>query len=91
MDLFTFLTWTRVPRCNVPLVPTISFGNASFQLYGKSLRSTDMGGDLIDVIESDGALAAYVADISGHGRPAHESVDHVPPDLKQPEMFATLA
>jgi len=97
------------------LVPTISFRNASFELYGKSIPSTEMGGDLIDVIDSDGGLVAYVADISGHGLPAGqlmgmlktamrlavqfrqmpvaalESVDHVLPDLKEPEMFATLA
>jgi hypothetical protein len=52
------------------LVPTISYRNASFELYGKSIPSTEMGGDLIDVIESDGGLVAYVADISGHGLPA---------------------
>jgi serine phosphatase RsbU (regulator of sigma subunit) len=52
------------------LVPTISFQNASFELYGKSIPSTEMGGDLIDVIESDGGLVAFVADISGHGLPA---------------------
>jgi hypothetical protein len=97
------------------LVPTISFQNASFELYGKSIPSTEMGGDLIDVIESDGGLVAYVADISGHGLPAGqlmgmlktamrlavqfrqipvaalESVDRVLPDLKEPEMYATLA
>jgi hypothetical protein len=97
------------------LVPTVSFQNASFELYGKSIPSTEMGGDLIDVIESDGGLVAYVADISGHGLPAGqlmgmlktamrlavrfrqmpvaalESVDRVLPDLKQREMFATLA
>ncbi len=97
------------------LVPTVSFRNASFELYGKSIPSTEMGGDLIDVIESDGGLVAYVADISGHGLPAGqlmgmlkaamrlavqlrqmpvaalESVDRVLPDLKAPEMFATLA
>jgi serine phosphatase RsbU (regulator of sigma subunit) len=97
------------------LVPTISFQNASFELYGKSIPSTEMGGDLIDVIESDGGLVAYVADISGHGLPAGqlmgmlktamrlavqfrqmpvaalESVNRVRPDLKEPEMFATLA
>lgn len=97
------------------LVPTVSFRNASFELYGKSIPSTEMGGDLIDVIESDGGLVAYVADISGHGLPAGqlmgmlkaavrlavqlcqmpvaalESVDRVLPDLKEPEMFATLA
>jgi hypothetical protein len=97
------------------LVPTISYQNASFELYGKSIPSTEMGGDLIDVIESDGGLVAYVADISGHGLPAGqlmgmlktamrlavqfrqmpvaalESVDRVLPDLKEREMFATLA
>ncbi|MGA2095786.1 MAG: PP2C family protein-serine/threonine phosphatase [Candidatus Acidiferrum sp.] len=52
------------------LVPTISFQNASFELYGKSIPSTEMGGDLIDVIESGGGLVAYVADVSGHGLPA---------------------
>lgn len=97
------------------LVPTVSFLNASFELYGKSIPSTEMGGDLIDVIESDGGLVAYAADVSGHGLPAGqlmgmlktamrlavqfrqmpvaalESVDRVLPDLKEPEMFATLA
>ena len=97
------------------LVPTISFQNASFELYGKSTPCTEMGGDLIDVIESDGGLVAYVADISGHGLPAGqlmgmlkaamrlavqfrqapvaalENVDRVLPNLKEREMFTTLA
>src|SRR5580704_6667583 len=97
------------------LVPTVSFQNARFELYGKSIPSAEMGGDLIDVIESDGGLVAYVADISGHGLPAGqlmgmlktamrlavqlrqmpvaalESVDRVLPDLKEREMYATLA
>jgi serine phosphatase RsbU (regulator of sigma subunit) len=49
------------------LVPTISFQNAAFEVYGKSLPSAEMGGDLIDVIESNGNLLVYVADVSGHG------------------------
>jgi serine phosphatase RsbU (regulator of sigma subunit) len=49
------------------LVPTISFRTARFEVYGKSMPSTEMGGDLIDTIESDGSLLAYVADVSGHG------------------------
>jgi len=52
------------------LVPTVSFQTPAFEVYGKSIPSTEMGGDLIDVIESDGSLLAYVADISGHGLPA---------------------
>jgi sigma-B regulation protein RsbU (phosphoserine phosphatase) len=49
------------------LVPTISFRTDRFEVYGKSMPSTEMGGDLIDTIESDGSLLAYVADVSGHG------------------------
>ncbi|HWO33718.1 MAG TPA: PP2C family protein-serine/threonine phosphatase [Candidatus Acidoferrum sp.] len=52
------------------LVPTVSFQTARFEAYGKSIPSKEMGGDLIDVIEGDGNLLAYVADISGHGLPA---------------------
>jgi serine phosphatase RsbU (regulator of sigma subunit) len=52
------------------LVPTVSFQSAVFEVYGKSIPSTEMGGDLIDVIQNDGNLLAYVADISGHGLPA---------------------
>lgn len=49
------------------LVPAVSFQTESFEAYGESSPSTEMGGDLIDVIQSDGSLLAYVADISGHG------------------------
>jgi sigma-B regulation protein RsbU (phosphoserine phosphatase) len=52
------------------LVPTVSFQNAAFEVYGRSIPSTEMGGDLIDVIQNDGNLLAYIADISGHGLPA---------------------
>jgi serine phosphatase RsbU (regulator of sigma subunit) len=50
------------------LVPNLSLQTARFEVYGKSIPSTEMGGDLIDIIENDdGNLLAYVADISGHG------------------------
>lgn len=49
------------------LVPTISFQNATLEVYGKSIPSAAMGGDLMDLIESEGSLLAYVADVSGHG------------------------
>jgi phosphoserine phosphatase RsbU/P len=49
------------------LVPTLSLQVDRFEVYGKSMPSTEMGGDLIDTVESDGTLLAYVADISGHG------------------------
>ena len=49
------------------LVPTLSSQVGRFEGYGKSIPSTEMGGDLIDAVESDGTLLAYIADISGHG------------------------
>ena len=49
------------------LVPPLSCRVDRFEVYGKSIPSTEMGGDLIDVVQSDGQLLAYVADISGHG------------------------
>jgi len=49
------------------LVPPLSFHVDRFEVHGKSIPSTEMGGDLIDTVESDGTLLAYVADISGHG------------------------
>jgi hypothetical protein len=49
------------------LVPTLSFENARFEVYGKSVPSTEMGGDLIDVIQSNGRMLVYIADVSGHG------------------------
>jgi sigma-B regulation protein RsbU (phosphoserine phosphatase) len=53
------------------LVPDICLQTPKFEVYGKSIPSTEMGGDLIDLIENDdGNLLAYVADISGHGLPA---------------------
>lgn len=52
------------------LVPIVSLKTSRFEVYGISLPSTEMGGDLVDVIEKDGDLLAYVADVSGHGLPA---------------------
>jgi len=52
------------------LVPDLSLQTSRFEVYRKSIPSTEMGGDLIDVIvNDDGRLVAYVADISGHGLP----------------------
>jgi hypothetical protein len=35
------------------LVPTLSFQVGRFEAYGKSIPSTEMGGDLIDAVEND--------------------------------------
>jgi Stage II sporulation protein E (SpoIIE) len=52
------------------LAPPISLDRPRFELYAISLPSAEMGGDLVDAVEQDGNLIAYVADVSGHGLPA---------------------
>lgn len=49
------------------LVPEISLANSHIEVYGKSVSSNEVGGDLIDVVEKDGKLALFIADVSGHG------------------------
>jgi len=49
------------------LVPAIDTTIGDFQFYGGSLPSSEVGGDLIDVVQEKGSWTAYVADVSGHG------------------------
>ena len=53
------------------LVPPMELSAEGWELYGVSLPSDNVGGDLVDVVtQQDGSLVAYIADISGHGLPA---------------------
>jgi Stage II sporulation protein E (SpoIIE) len=53
------------------LVPPLELSSAAWELYGVSLPSDNVGGDLVDLVtQHDGSLLAYIADISGHGLPA---------------------
>ena len=38
-----------------------------FEFHGVSLPSGDVGGDLVDVVESQTGWTSFVADVSGHG------------------------
>jgi hypothetical protein len=50
------------------LVPKISIETPHYEIYGVSIPSDNVGGDIVDVAElPDGGLFAYVADIAGHG------------------------
>ena len=49
------------------LVPALRFANERIEAVGLSFPSTEMGGDLIDVIERDACTDLFVADVSGHG------------------------
>lgn len=53
------------------LVPLIERTLADCEIYGVSLPSDNVGGDLVDAVElQNGQIIAYVADIAGHGLPA---------------------
>ena len=49
------------------LVPRIDARIGRFELYGASLPSGEVGGDLVDLVHVDGRWIGYVADVSGHG------------------------
>ena len=49
------------------LVPAIDTKLGSFEFYGYSAPSGEVGGDLIDLAGSESRWVAYVADVSGHG------------------------
>jgi hypothetical protein len=49
------------------LVPAIHQKLGAFELYGASVPSGVVGGDLVDAVGDSEAWTAYVADVSGHG------------------------
>ena len=49
------------------LVPPIHKTLTSFELYGISVPSGEVGGDLVDLAEDGQSWTGYVADVSGHG------------------------
>ncbi len=75
--LFITLEWPRSLRLQTEiglarelhsrLVPTIDRTAAGLEIYGTSSACTEVGGDLLDVVELDSAVDLYLADVSGHG------------------------
>jgi sigma-B regulation protein RsbU (phosphoserine phosphatase) len=49
------------------IVPAIDTKLGAFEFYGRSVPSSEVGGDLIDVAGSEENWVAYLADVSGHG------------------------
>jgi len=49
------------------LVPKVHQTLGNFELFGMSVPSGEVGGDLVDVTGDANAWTAYVADVSGHG------------------------
>ncbi len=49
------------------LVPPRHETIGTIELFGTSIASSEVGGDLFDIVQSDGSWHAFVADVSGHG------------------------
>jgi hypothetical protein len=49
------------------LAPPLAVNNAGYEIQGRSVPSSQMGGDLLDAVDDHGSMACYVADVAGHG------------------------
>jgi len=49
------------------LVPNFERKIDGFEVFGASIASGEVGGDLVDIVEHRGGWMSYIADISGHG------------------------
>jgi hypothetical protein len=49
------------------LVPQQHQTIGPFEMFGSSVPSSEVGGDLFDIVQSNGTWHAYIADVSGHG------------------------
>lgn len=49
------------------LVPPINRASPRLEVFGTSVPSSAMGGDLLDIVEEEGKVGLFVADVSGHG------------------------
>lgn len=57
-------------KVQADLVPPVDSSYGSLQVFGVSSSSSEVGGDLLDVVEQGGQVGLYVADVTGHGVPA---------------------
>jgi hypothetical protein len=54
-------------RLQQTLAPPLAARNEGYEIQGKSVPSSQMGGDLLDAVNDGDAMACYVADVAGHG------------------------
>ncbi len=54
-------------QIHAQLVPPIDVVKHGYHAYGRSITSTEVGGDLIDVLGGPDAMDLYLGDVTGHG------------------------
>jgi hypothetical protein len=52
------------------LAPPVSLTNEACEVAGRSVPTSEVGGDLVDAVGPEGCALCYVIDVSGHGVPA---------------------
>ncbi|HEX6738272.1 MAG TPA: PP2C family protein-serine/threonine phosphatase [Vicinamibacteria bacterium] len=52
------------------LVPPLHQHWEGYEVYGRALPASEVGGDLLDAVAGPGTLTCLVADVTGHGVPA---------------------
>ena len=68
LRVFGAMTEVRLAReVQQALVPALSRKIGEYELFGVSVPSGEVGGDLVDVMEGSAGWTAYVADVAGHG------------------------
>ena len=54
-------------RIHESIVPSIALSLGEFDVFARSVPSSEMGGDLVDTVSHGDELVAILADVSGHG------------------------
>lgn len=54
-------------RVQTELVPPIHMTAGNLEIYGRSMPSSRVGGDLVDAVAFNQSVTCYLADVSGHG------------------------
>ena len=49
------------------LAPPLAARSGGYEVQGRSVASSQMGGDLLDAVNDPAGMAVYVADVAGHG------------------------
>jgi serine phosphatase RsbU (regulator of sigma subunit) len=71
-------------RLQKTLVPTFSYRGTAVEAYGRTIPSTEVGGDLVDLVaDPQQGVFAYLADVSGHGIPAGVLMGMVKSSVRQ--------
>ncbi len=65
-----FFHYSTVHEMHKILAPEVHYNSSRFEIYGKSIPFTDVGGDVVDIVEENNKLTIYLADASGHGKTA---------------------